>query len=723
MAAAASPRCLKPLRLIRLGRSIWTATPPPAHCMSEEELHAELKRLVRSGRLADAAAVFDAMPRPDEVAYAILLAGHAAEADFNGAMALFSRIRASSPLHAAADPFVLSPVLKACAAAANADADADAGTLPHAAALHAFAVRSSAVSSVFVSTSLADAYAKAGRLERALKVFDEMPVKNVVSWTTLVASLARAGRRHDALRRFAEMRRASGVTCDSYAYAAALTACADAGLLSRGREVHALCAKLGLDATPYVANTLATLYARCGHVDRALATVNRMGSRDVAAWTTLIASYVQTGRSEEAIEAFLRILHGEPSASPNEYTFSAVIAASANISSVCLGEQLHAQAARRGFGHARTVTNSLVKLYTRSGRLSAADTVFRESIIKDVVSWSGIISGYAQEGLAQEAFTLFAEMRHHGSSSRPNEFTLASLLSVCASAAALDSGRQLHALAVAAGLEHHAMVRSALIDMYGKSGSMSDANVVFSGRLKDDVISWTAIIVGYAEHGRSKEALELFEKMCSVGIKPDHVTFIGVLTACCHAGEVEHGLRYLNAMNKTYGLEPAKEHYGCIVDLLGRAGRIHEAEELIGRIDADERDSVVWTSLLRACAARGEEEAGKKAAARVMEAEPWGAGAHVAMANLFSSKGQWREAAQEWLMMKQKGVVKGAGWSSVEVGGEDRGIGVFVAGDRTHPQDNAIYRMLELMYYGAGFGRCIPDHMDLGSELDVSVCS
>ncbi|KAJ1264255.1 hypothetical protein BS78_09G249200 [Paspalum vaginatum] len=680
-----------------------------------------LRQLVRSGRLADARSLFDAMPHRDEVAYATLLAGHAAAADFHGAMALFSRLRASSPPHSAADPFVLSPVLKACASAAAAAADADAGFLflPHAAAaLHAFAVRSSAVTSVFVSTALADAYAKAGRLDLALRVFDEMPCRNVVSWTTLVASLARAGRRHDALRRFAEMR-ASGVACDSQAYAAALTACADAGLLSRGREVHALCAKLGLDATPYVANTLATLYSRWGDIDRTLAVVSHMGSRDVAAWTTLIASYLQAGRAEEAVEAFVKILRDEPS-SPNEYTFSAVIAACANIKRACLGEQLHAQATLRGLSHARTVTNSLVKLYSRCGRLSAADAIFRESTVKDVVSWSAIISGYAQEGLAEEAFALFSEMRHQSSCPQPNEFTLASLLSVCATSAALDAGRQLHALAVAAGHEHDVMVRSALLDMYGKSGSMSDASVVFSNRTKDDVFSWTAMIVGHAEHGHCKEALELFQEMCRVGLKPDHVTFIGVLTACSHAGEVELGLRYFGAMNRSYGLEPAKEHYGCVVDLLSRAGRIHEAEELIGRIAADERDGVVWTSLLRACAARGAEETGKKVAERVMEAEPWGSGAHVAMANLYASKGQWREAAQERHLMKQKGVVKGAGWSSVEVGGDDRGVGVFVSGDRTNPQDNAIYVMLELMYYGAGMARHIPDQLDLGSEVELT---
>jgi pentatricopeptide repeat protein len=296
-------------------------TPWPPHPMRDPHLHEELKRLGRSGRLVDAEVLFDAMPSRDEVAYTILLTGHAAAADFHGAMALFACLRGS---------FV--------------------------------------VSSVFVATTLA--------------------------------------------------------------------------------------------------------------------AVSRMGSHDVASLTTLIASYVQTGHLEEAIEKFVRMLHDEASnaASPNEYTFSAVIAASANFSSVRLGVQLHAQPAQRGFAQARSVANSLVKLYARDGLLSAADAVFRESIIKDVVSWSAIISGYAQEGLAKEAFTLFAEMQHHSICPRPNEFTLASPLSTCASMAALDAGRQLHTLAVAAGLEHHAMVKSALVDMYGKSGSMSDVDVVATDR-------------------------------------------------------------------------------------------------------------------------------------------------------------------------------------------------------------------------------------------------
>jgi pentatricopeptide repeat protein len=228
--------------------------------------------------------------------------------------------------------------------------------------------------------------------------------------------------------------------------------------------------------------------------------------RYVSEWTTLISSYVQTGRPKEAIQAFVAMLRGEApsdSASPNEYTFAAGIAAcAADISCVHLGEQLHSQAARGGFASARSVANSLV---TRGSpavsrqRMPCSGKALPRMLSLGARSYGAM---HAQEGLAEEAFALFTEMRRHHCPC-PNEFTLASLLSVCATSATLDARRQLHALAVASGLEHHAMIRSALVDMYGKS--------VFSNRTEDDVVSWTAMIVGHAKHGHSKRALELFE--------------------------------------------------------------------------------------------------------------------------------------------------------------------------------------------------------------------
>ncbi|XP_020081089.1 putative pentatricopeptide repeat-containing protein At3g47840 [Ananas comosus] len=701
------------LQTLRFARPISTGPVPTGPPPFPYEANTRLKRLVESDCLNEARHLFDEMPHRDEVSYTTIISGYVRASDPLGALSLFSRMRSRDPALAPDDPFVLSLAFKACAS--------DPSLLPHAAALHAFALKTLAFRSVFVATALVDAYSKVGSAALALQVFDEMPLKNVVSWTALISTLVRAGRCRDALRCFADMR-AAGVQCDSHTYAVALKACADAGMLARGREVHARAAVLGLDATPFVANTLAAMYARCGHLDLGLAVLGRMRSRDVVAWTTIIASYAQTGREGDALAAFARMRERSSGVvAPNEYTYAAVLAACAGLGLTGAGEQVHAHAARRGFAGARSVANALVTLYARAGRLAAADAAFREADAKDVVSWSAIISGYAQDGRAEEAFALLAEMRRcDGAAARPNEFTLASLLSACGGAAALEAGRQLHALAIATGLGGDAMVASSLIDMYVKSGSLGDAKAVFYESRRDDVVSWTAMLGGYAEHGRSEEALELFDKMRHIGLKPDRVAFIGVLAACCHAGKVELGLKYFEAMREEYGLEPTKEHYGCVVDLLGRAGRIQEAEKVIEEMPERERDGVVWTALLRACAARGEEEVGKRAAERVIEAEPWGAGPHVAMANIYAGKGRWGEAAEERKRMREKGVKKGAGWSSVAVGGKERGVGVFVAADRTHPRGEEIYGMLGLVDYGARTAGSMPE---LNSETDEELAA
>ncbi|XP_072995643.1 putative pentatricopeptide repeat-containing protein At3g47840 [Typha latifolia] len=680
--------------------------------LSPYEANTRLKSLVNSDRLIDARLLFDGMPNRDEVSYTILISGYVRASDPFGALSLFSLMRYDESLITADDTFVLSLAFKACAS--------DRSLLHHGAALHAFSLKSSSILSVFVATSLVDMYSKLGFTTLALKMFNEMPQRNVVSWTTLISALVRDGQCREAVSKFADMGRAR-VTYDSHTYATVLKACADAGLLARGREVHAHAAKLGLDATPFVANTLASMYSRCGRRDEGLAALGRMRSRDVAAWTTTIASYVQTGRDGDALEAFVE-MRRDPSdvVVPNEYTYAAVVAACVGLGRVDLGEQVHGHVTRIGFTGARSVANALVTLYARAGDLAAADAAFRDTKAKDVVSWSAIISGYAQEGRVKDAFDLLEEMRQ--CELRPNEFTVASLLSACASSAVVEAGRQLHARVVADGLEGAAMITSALIDMYAKTGIMEEAEAIFEHCRTKDVVSWTAMINGYAEHGRSEKAIQLFEKMQRVRLKPDRVAFIGVLTACCHAGMVELGLKYFDSMKKEYGLEPRKEHYGCVVDLLGRAGRIREAEEVIDRMPESERDGVVWTALLRACTARGEEEVGKKAAERAMAAEPWGDGAHVAMANLYAGKGRWREAAEERRRMREKGIVKGTAWSSVTVGGEERGVGVFVAGDRRHRRGEEIYGMLRLVDFGARMAGCVLD-WELETEEELAVNS
>ncbi|MED6201898.1 putative pentatricopeptide repeat-containing protein [Stylosanthes scabra] len=216
---------------------------------------------------------------------------------------------------------------------------------------------------------------------------------------------------------------------------------------------------------------------------------------------------------------------------------------------------------------------------------------------RDIISWSTIITVYSQAGYAKEAFDYLSWMRREGP--KPNEFAFASLLSVSGSMALLEPGKQVHAHVLCIGLDHEVMVHSALISMYSKCGSLKEASKVFDETKTNDIISWTAMINGYAEHGCSQEAIRLFEKIPSIGLKPDYVTFIGVLTACSHAGLVDQGFRYFKLMIDEYRISPSKEHYGCMIDLLCRAGRLSEAVLLIQSMPFHS-DDVVWSTLLRA---------------------------------------------------------------------------------------------------------------------------
>ncbi|XP_020266480.1 putative pentatricopeptide repeat-containing protein At3g47840, partial [Asparagus officinalis] len=402
------------------------------------------------------------------------------------------------------------------------------------------------------------------------------------------------------------------------------------------------------------------MYSKCRDFTQAVLVFKRMLVRDVVSWTSVIATYAQMGREIEAIRSFIAMQ--SDGVRPNEHTYAEVISV---IGDVALGEQIHVHVIHIGFISTRTVTNTLVTFYSRASRLSSADAVFREIRSKDIVSWSSIISAYAQEGYTEESFSLFAQMRDAGI--LPTEYQISSLFSTCASSAMLDAGRQLHALMIPTGVESDSKINSSLINMYSKCGMIDEAHRVFKDTGAENVVSWTAMINGYAEHGLSNEAISMFDSMTNTGLVPDQVAYIGVLTACSHAGLVDLGLRYFENMKHNCKIEPWKEHYGCIVDMLGRAGRLKEAENVIDSMPW-RADEVVWTTMLRACAVHGDSELGQRAAERVLELEPECAGAHIALSNIYAAKGRWGEAAVMRRAMRGKGVRKEAGWSWIGIG-------------------------------------------------------
>ncbi|KMT01506.1 hypothetical protein BVRB_9g215110 [Beta vulgaris subsp. vulgaris] len=643
-------------------------------------INAQLKEFVKSGHLKDARKLFDEMPQRDEVSWTNVISGYVNASKYDEALCLFSRMWVDPCVRM--DPFVLSSALKACGLS---------NSLSNGKLLHGICVKNGLVNSVFVGSALVDMYAKSGDVSESCEVFDEMPEKNVVSWTAIITGLVKAGYCKEGLLYFSDMW-SSGLHCDAYSFAIAVKACADLCNLERGKEIHAQAIKKGFDLSSYVVNTLATMYNKCGKLDYGMCLFGRMRIPDVVAWTSLITSYVQRGEEEIAIQQFMRLRHTE--VRPNEYTFAAVITACAHLGKKNLGEQLHAHVMRVGSMDALSVANSVMTLYSRCGQLKSASLIFQSMTRKDIVSWSSIITGYSQSGYGKEAFEYFSLMRSEGP--KPTEFAFASVLSVSGSMAILEQGKQVHAYIFKVGLGHTSLIQSALITMYSKCGCVKDASQIYSSVRDDDIVSWTSMVNGFAEHGDSLEAIDLFEKMLQTGLKPDAVTYIGVLSACSHAGLVDLGYHYFNSMSSKFQISPVKEHYGCMIDLLCRAGRLIEAENMVDNMPCDV-DDVIWSSLLRACRIHGDVERARRAAERILEHNPHCAGTLTTLANIYSAKGKWREAADIRKLMRSKGVVKEAGSSWIKVKDE---VSAFVSGDKSHLDSDHIYNVLDLLISG-----------------------
>ncbi|KAG8478234.1 hypothetical protein CXB51_028181 [Gossypium anomalum] len=658
------------------------------------ELNSLLKNLVKTGDLHEARQMFDVMPQRDEISWTTIISGYVRAMKSSEALLLFSKMWVSPGL--SMDPFCLSIALKACALEFN---------LNYGELLHGYLVKSGFINSVFAGSALLDMYAKFGKIELGIKVFDEMPIKSVVSWTAIITGLVHGGYYKKGLVYLSEMRK-SGVEYDSYTLAIVLKACACLGALNFGREIHTHTVKRGFNDTSYVANSLSTMYNKCGKLDYGLRLFDKMNTRDVVSWTSIITTYAQMREYVNAIEAFTRMQ--EAGVSPNEFTFAAVIASCSGLVRISWGEQLHAHVLRIGLADTLSVANSLMTMYSKCGQISSAAMVFHGMSRRDTISWSTIIAVYSQGGYGEEAFEHLSWMRKEGP--KPTQFAFASVLSVCGNMAILEQGRQLHAHVLSIGLEQEEMIQSALVNMYSKCGCIKDAEKVFDEAENYNIVTWTAMINGYADHGYIHETINLFKMLSKVGLKPDSVTFIGLLTACSHAGLADLGFHYFNLMSSKYQIRPSKEHHGCMIDLLCRAGRLTEAEEMIKSMPFH-RDDVVWSTLLRACRVQGNVDCGERAAEKLLEMDPNCAGTHITLANIYSAKGKWREAADVRKMMRTKGVMKEPGWSWIKV--KDR-VSAFVAGERSYPEGEEIYGMLDLLA-----SRVDISVQELGSLLDL----
>ncbi|XP_074275002.1 pentatricopeptide repeat-containing protein At5g48910 [Silene latifolia] len=534
-------------------------------------------------------------------------------------------------------------------------------TLKHLTQIHAHLIKTSQINDPLIASSLLHAAAITHReLNYALRLFRNIPRPNPFSYNTIIRALAETliveeqfydSQLIEALSIFSQMLNDEFVVPNKFTYPSVLKAC---GRLKKGLrigvQVHGQVVKLGFDDDEFVISNLLRMYVMCGE----------MGDADLLFRKRVRKSDDFCVNGDDLGNGYV-----------DNYGF-------------------RERKKRRDDGDV-VLWNVMVDGYVKIGEFEVARKLFDEMPKRSVVSWNGMIAGYARGGRFREAVEVFREMQVVGDGVKPNYVTLISVLPAISHLGALELGNWVHLYAERNGIVIDDVLGSALVDMYSKCGSLGKALQIFEGLPKKSTITWNAVINGLAIHGRANEAIEYFSKMLDLGVKPSDVTYIGVLTACSHGGKVEEGKMFFNHMVNVCGFPPRIEHYGCMVDLLGRNGLLDEAEKFILEMPL-KPDDVIWKALLGACKMHGNIEMGARVAKHLMEIVPSDSGSYVALSNLYASLGNWDGVAQVRLLMKDKDIRKDPGCSWIELEGA---IHEFLVEDDKHPRATDIKLMLE----------------------------
>ncbi|CAL9225260.1 unnamed protein product [Arabidopsis halleri] len=500
-----------------------------------------------------------------------------------------------------------------------------------------------------------------------------------------------------------------------------LQLCARNRTLTTAKSLHAHIVKLGIVHCCPLANTLVNVYGKCGAASHALQLFDEMLHRDHIAWASVLTALNQSNLSGKTLSVFSSV--GSSSGlRPDDFVFSALVKACANLGSIKLGKQVHCHFIVSEYSNDDVVKSSLVDMYAKCGLLHSAKAVFDSIRVKNTISWTAMVSGYAksgrkeealelfrrlpvknlyswtalisgfvQSGKGLEAFSVFTEMRRERVDIL-DPLVLSSIVGACANLAASIAGRQVHGLVIALGFDSCVFISNALIDMYAKCSDVIAAKDIFSRMRHRDVVSWTSLIVGMAQHGQAEKALALYDDMVSHGVKPNEVTFVGLIYACSHVGFVAKGRELFQSISKDYGIRPSLQHYTCLLDLLGRSGLLDEAENLIYTMPFPP-DEPTWAALLSACKRQGQGQMGVRIADHLVSSfKPKDPSTYILVSNIYASASLWGKVSETRRKLGNMEIRKDPGYSSVEVRKETE---VFYAGETSHPLKEDIFQLLK----------------------------
>ncbi|KAK9130336.1 hypothetical protein Sjap_010823 [Stephania japonica] len=585
-------------------------------------LTALIQKLSDLGSISHAHTLFSTIPSPDLFLHNVLIRALSRNRRPSSAIALYARLR---------PPLLPCNFTYAFAASACASMDSvEFGRL-----VHAHATVAGCGGDVFVGSAFVDLYFKFGCVGDARKVFDEMPEPDTVCWNAMISGLSRNGRFREALEVFGEMV-GRGVSFDSTSLAAVIRVAGELMEVRVGLGVHCMGIKSGLCGHGFVLTGLVSLYSKCGDVDTARFLFEQIERPDFVSWNAMISGYSCNGETESAVRLF-RELTG----SGGEVTSSTIVGLLPVFSPfghLELCRCIHGFAVKAGVDSNVSVSTALTTVYSRLNEIEFARQIFNEAPEKSLESWNAIISGYTQNGLTEMAISIFRRMQTL--KVQPNPVTITSILSACAQLGAVTLGKWVHELIVRENFQSNIYVSTALIDMYAKCGSIKEAQILFDTMPEKNVVSWNAMISGYGLHGLGHEALRLFDEMSKAGVSPNGVTFLAALHACSHAGLVREGEKIFQLMSD-YGITRGPEHYACLVDLFGRAGRLEEALEFIKGMPV-EPGPAEWGALLGACMVHKNKTLAQIASDNLFKLDSESVGYHVLLSNIHSSDGNYQ---------------------------------------------------------------------------------
>ncbi|XP_015877319.3 pentatricopeptide repeat-containing protein At1g18485 [Ziziphus jujuba] len=552
--------------------------------------------------------------------------------------------------------------------------------------IHGLAVKLGLSEELMVNNALMDMYSKCGYLSDARILFSKNDKKNVVSWNSMIGGFSREG---DVFGTFDLLRRMQmeeeNVKVNEVTLLNVLPACSEEVELESLKELHGYSMRHGFHYDELVANAFIAAYAKCGSLSYAENVFYGIDIKTVSTWNALIGGFAQNGDPRKALDFYFKMKYA--GLDSDSFSIGSLLLACSYLKVLKYGKEIHGFVVRNGLDLDMFIGISLMALYITCSKVLSARLLFDRMEDRSLVCWNTIISGYAQIGLPDEAINLFRKMFSDGV--QPSEIAIMSVLGACSQLSALRLGKELHCFALKAYQMEDMFLACSVIDMYAKSGCIEQSRRVFDRLTEKDVASWNAAIGGYGINGRANEALELFENMQRMGLKPDDFTFIGLLMACSHAGLVTEGLKYLTEMQILYGTEPKLEHYACVVDMLGRAGRLEEALKLINEM-SQKPDARMWSSLLSSCRSYGDLAIGESIVSKLIELEPDKAENYVLASNLYAGSGKWNDVRKIRQRMKEIGLQKEAGRSWIELKGK---VYSFVVGDNSFPEAGEIREM------------------------------